>query len=179
MALSNLHKRYGNRNIELRTMVHQFHEFGRNISESQSAALTAGILSDDLERQEACVKAAEALLDKATAKVPDRASTHPENFPINLTVPYKQFVEDVNGDMKPVNEHTALLAEQWLTLAVNLAKSLSATVSGGLFDKDRDRAKENLALIKTWLAIFSEQGILDLPETVNASAELDESDLSR
>ncbi len=179
MSVNNFFKKYGNRNNELRSMVHQFFEFGRNVSESQSASLSSGLLQDEITRQKAYIEAARNLIEKISSKVPDRAATHPNQFPINMVKPYKHFVEDVNGDLKPVNEHTALLSEQWLQLAVNLAESHSAQFSGGIYEADRKRADENLDRVEAWVEIIEEQGALDMPETVKGSSEFAPSDLER
>lgn len=179
MSIKEMFRVYGNRNSEVRAIANQAYEFGKNVAQSQSAALSAGIAPDEVKRQQTYIEATKKNIATANDKIQDRPQTHPNQYPIDMSIEYNQFVEDTEGNLKPINEHTALLAELWLILAVELARSQSAQISGSLLKSDRIRAEANLDEIDRWLKTFEDQDILDMPETVKGSSEYGPSDVVR
>jgi hypothetical protein len=88
-------------------------------------------------------------------------------MPIDFSVEYIYFVEDLNGNSVPMNEATQLLAEKWLLTACEMAKSNSAAMAGSLVSFDYERATTNVASIEKLLAEIENRPFLDLPETAN------------
>lgn len=166
MAFNELFRTYPNRNMELRSVAKQFYEFGKTIAREPSAAVSSGMDAHALLRQQSYVTHAEKMVAAiASSPLPDNPATHPTQLPIDFSEAYITFVTDVNGNKIPLNESTQLLAEYWLTLAVELAKSQSASLAGSLITFDHDRAKNNLAAITKLLNELKDRPFLDLPET--------------
>src|SRR5210317_2146108 len=99
MAFNDLFLEYPNRNLELRSVVKQCHEFGRTIAMEPSASHSNGLDEHALRRQRSYVVHAKALVEAIHAKpIPDNPATHPTQLPIDLTKLYLTFVTDVNGN---------------------------------------------------------------------------------
>jgi len=166
MAINDLHQVYPNRNSELRGVAKQLYEFGQTIAREPSAAHTNGLDEHAIKRQEMYIDHALNMIEALNASpIPDNPATHPTQMPIDFSVPYVYFVEDVNGNQVPMNEATQLLAEKWLISAVEMAKSNSASMAGSLVSFDYERAKNNIASIEKLLSEIKARPFLDLPET--------------
>ena len=166
MAFNELFKMYPNRNLELRSVAKQAHEFGRTIAMEPSAAHSNGLDMHALQRQRSYVEHATKMVDAIAAKpIPDNPATHPTQLPIDLSKEYLTFTTDVNGNQVPLNEATQLLAESWMILTVELAKSQSAAMAGALVSYDYNRATNNLEVITKLLDEMEARPFLDLPET--------------
>lgn len=166
--INELHQVYSNRNNELRTVAKQLFEFGQTIAREPSAAHTNGLDAHAIERQEQYIAHATSMVESLNASpIPDRPATHPTQMPIDFSVEYIYFVEDLNGNQVPMNEATQALAEGWLITACELAKSNSAAMAGSLVEFDHDRAVNNIAAIAKLLAEIKARPFLDLPETAN------------
>ena len=164
---------YGNKNIDISLLSSAAYEYGQNVSESQSAALTFGLLRKEIERQKSYVTAMQTMLESVTGKeIPDNPATHPDDHAVDMRTPFKEFVEDNQGRQKPVNESTRHLASLWLTFARELLLSNSAAVSGALLPADAERASENLKKIEERLSLFERIEMLDLPETAKSVEDL-------
>jgi len=163
---------YDNRNLELRTLVKTLYEFGRTVSQSQSAAHTNGLDEHAMRRQRSYVDYAMAMLDSLNAKpIPDLPASHPTNYPIDLRTQYIYFLEDVSGNKVPLNESAQLLAEKWMIAAVELAMSNSAAMGGSLVNFDHERAVNNVETIGKLLDEIEARPFLDLPETAMPGSE--------
>lgn len=168
MAFSDLFLVYPNRNRELRSLVKTMYEFGMTIATEPSAAHTHGLDVHALKRQRSYVEHAKAMVEALHAKpIPDNPATHPTDLPVDLTAPYTTFVQDVSGNIIPINEATQLLAESWMFTAVELVKSNSAALAGSLVEFDYIRAVNNLDVISKLLDEVEDRPMLDLPETAN------------
>lgn len=166
MAINDLHQVYPNRNSELRSVAKQCFEFGQTIAREPSAAHTNGLDAHAIERQQSYIEHATSMVASLNASpIPDNPATHPTQMPIDFSVPYIYFVEDLNGNEVPMNEATQLLAEKWLITAVELAKSNSAAMAGSLVEFDFTRAQNNIASIQKLLDEIKARPFLDLPET--------------
>ena len=166
MAINDLHEVYPNRNSELRGVAKQCYEFGQTIAREPSAAHTNGLDAHAIVRQEAYIEHATKMVEALNASpIPDLPATHPTQMPIDFSVPYIYFTEDLNGNEIPMNEATQLLAEKWFLSAVEMAKSNSAAMAGSLVSFDYERAKNNIASISKLLAEIKARPFLDLPET--------------
>jgi len=166
MAINELHKVYPNRNIGLRSAAKQCFEFGQTIAREPSAAHSNGLDEHAIGRQRQYIAKANDVVDRLHAKpIPDRPATHPTDMPIDFSVEYIYFTEDLNGNQVPLNEATQELAENWLTTAVELAKSQSAAIAGSLVEYDYQRAKNNLAVIEELVNEIEARPQVDLPET--------------
>jgi hypothetical protein len=166
MAFNDLFKIYNNRNLELRSVAKQIHEFGMTVAMESSAAHSNGLGEHALKRQKAYVDHAIKMVDAINAKpIPDNPATHPTDLPINFSEPYITFTTNVDGAEVPLNESTQLLAESWMVLAVELAKSQSASQAGSLVSFDYERAKNNLNVISKLLDEMEARPFQDLPET--------------
>ena len=166
MAFNDLFIVYPNRNLELRSVVKQAYEFGKTIAAEPSAAHSNGLDEHALKRQRSYVDHADKMVASIAAKpLPDNPASHPTDMPINLSDPYVTFTTDVNGEQIPLNEATQLLAESWMILSVELAKSQSAALAGSLVEFDFARAKNNIAVIDKLLDEMEARPFLDLPET--------------
>ena len=172
MAFNDLFIEYPNRNAELRSLAKQFLEFGRTVAAEESAALNTGLNEHALTRQRSYIEHATKMVEAFNeSPVPDSPATHPVDLPIDFTEQYTTFVEDVNGNEIPLNESTQLLQEQWMFLAVGLAKSQSAAISGSLLEFDYKRAVNNIGVITKLLDELEERPTLDLPETSEPGAK--------
>lgn len=170
---SDLFKIYPNRNMELRAIAKQMYEFGRTIAQEPSAAHSSGLDVHAIRRQREYVNHSKAQVTALFAKpIPDLPATHPLALPINLSVVYLQFVEDVDGASIPLNEMTEMLAESWMIAAVELAKSQSAALAGALVEFDYNRGNNNLDVIAKLLDEIEARPVLDLPETALPGAPL-------
>lgn len=166
MAINDLHQLYPNRNSELRGVAKQCYEFGQTIAREPSAAHTNGLDEHAIIRQESYIVHAMSMVESLNASpIPDLPATHPTQMPIDFSVPYIYFVEDINGNEVPMNEATQLLAEKWFLTAVELAKSNSASMAGSLVEFDHARALNNIQSIGKLLEEIKARPFLDLPET--------------
>lgn len=166
MAINDLHLVYPNRNSELRSVAKQCFEFGQTIAREPSAAHTNGLDQHAITRQEQYIDHARSMIDSLNASpIPDLPATHPTQMPIDFSVPYVYFVEDLNGNEVPMNEATQLLAEKWLLTAVELARSNSASMAGSLVEFDHLRAVNNVNSIEKLLNEIKARPFIDLPET--------------
>ncbi|PNV83823.1 MAG: hypothetical protein C0610_16730 [Desulfobacteraceae bacterium] len=166
MAINDLHQEYPNRNLGLRSCAKQCYEFGQTIAREPSAAHSNGLDEHAIGRQRQYIAKAGDVIERLNARpIPDRPASHPTDMPINFTVPYIYFTENINGEEVPMNEATQELAENWLTLSVELAKSQSAGIAGSLVEFDYQRAVNNLAVIEQLVDEIEARPIVDLPET--------------
>ena len=166
MAINDLHQIYPNRNIGLRSCAKQCFEFGLTIAREPSAAHSNGLDIHAIGRQRQYIQKARDVIERLHAKpIPDRPATHPTQMPIDFSVPYIYFTEDLNGNNVPINEATQELAENWLTLAVELAKSQSAAIAGSLVEFDYVRAVNNVAVLEELVNEIESRPQVDLPET--------------
>jgi len=166
MAINELHAIYPNRNSELRSVAKQCFEFGQTIAREPSAAHTNGLDAHAIARQKQYIAHATDMIESLNASpIPDMPATHPTQMPIDFSVEYVYFVEDLNGNKVPMNEATQLLAEKWLLTACELAKSNSAAMAGSLVEFDYLRAINNVASIEKLLTEIENRPFLDLPET--------------
>lgn len=166
MALNELHQVYPNRNNELRGVAKQMFEFGQTIAREPSAAHTNGLDEHAIGRQKTYVDHARNMCEKLNdSPIPDRPATHPTQMPIDFSEEYIYFLDDVNGNLVPLNEATQLLAEGWLIAACELAKCNSAAMAGSLVEFDFLRAVNNIDSIEKLLKEIEARPFLDLPET--------------
>lgn len=166
MAIKDLFVVYHNRNHELRTVAKMLYEFGKTIAREPSAAHSNGLDEHAITRQETYIAHARDMVDALAAKpIPDLPATHPTDMPIDFSDEYITFVEDVNGNLIPLNEATQMLAERWFLMAVEMAKSQSASLAGSLTSFDHDRANNNIDTLDKMLAEIKNRPMLDLPET--------------
>lgn len=166
MAFNDYFKIYPNRNAELRAVAKQVYEFGKTIAREPSSAHSNGLDEHALGRQRSYVEHAKKMVDAINAKpIPDNPASHPTNLPIDFTEAYLTFTTNVEGNEIPLNETTQLLAESWMILAVEMAKSQSASMAGSLVSFDHSRASSNLDVIAKLLDEAEERPFLDLPET--------------
>ena len=105
--------------------------------------------------------------------IPDLPATHPLSLDIDLSAPYVTFTVSVVGSKVPINETTQLLAEYWMLLAVELAKSQSASLAGSLVEYDYTRAINNIETLTKLLTEMTSRPILDLPETSDPGSLLE------
>jgi hypothetical protein len=172
MAINDLHLVYPNRNSELRSVAKQCYEFGQTIAREPSAAHTNGLDEHAILRQEAYIEHASKMVVALNASpIPDLPATHPTQMPVDFSVPYIYFTEDLNGNKIPMNEATQLLAEKWLLTAVEMAKSNSAAMAGSMVSFDHERATNNISSISKLLAEIKARPFLDLPETAQPGSE--------
>ena len=168
MAINDLHQIYPNRNIGLRSAAKQAFEFGQTIAREPSAAHSNGLDEHAIGRQRQYIAKIKDVVERLHAKpIPDRPATHPTDMPIDFSVEYIYFTEDLNGNSVPINEATQELAENWLTLAVELAKSQSAAIAGSLVEFDYVRAVNNIDVIEQLVDEIESRPQVDLPETAN------------
>ncbi len=168
MAINDLHQIYPNRNSELRGVAKQLFEFGQTIAREPSASHTNGLDEHAILRQESYIEHARAMVQSLNdSPIPDLPATHPTQLPIDFSVPYIYFTEDLNGNKVPMNEATQLLAEKWLLCAVELARCNSASMAGSLVEFDYARAVNNIGSVAKLLAEIKARPFLDLPETAN------------
>lgn len=166
MAINDLHQEYPNRNIGLRSAAKQCYEFGQTIAREPSAAHSNGLDTHAIGRQRQYIQKARDVVERLNARpIPDRPASHPTDMPINFTVPYIYFTENINGEEVPMNEATQELAENWLTMSVELAKSQSAGIAGSLVEFDYQRAMNNLDVLEQLVDEIEARPIIDLPET--------------
>jgi hypothetical protein len=166
MAFNDLFKVYNNRNLELRSVAKQIYEFGKTIAKESSAAHSNGLGEHALKRQREYVDHSVKMVDAINAKpIPDNPATHPTDLPINFSEAYITFTTNVNGEEVPLNESTQLLAESWMVLAVEMAKSQSASQAGSLVSFDYERAANNLSVLTKLLDEMEARPFQDLPET--------------
>ena len=172
MAINDLHQIYPNRNIGLRSAAKQCFEFGLTIAREPSAAHSNGLDEHAIKRQKQYIQKARDVVERLHAKpIPDRPGTHPTQMPIDFSVPYVYFTEDLNGNKVPINEATQELAENWLTLAVELARSQSAAMAGSLVEFDYERAINNVAVLEELVDEIASRPMVDLPETALPGSE--------
>jgi len=173
MAINELHQVYPNKNPELRSVARQCFEFGKTIAQEPSAGHSSGLDEHALGRQRQYVEHATAMITALHDKpIPDRPIVHNVQKPIDLSVEYQYWVEDLNGNEVPLNEYTQLLAENWLQLAVGLARSQSASIAGSMVEYDYNRAMHNLGELTQLLDEMEQRPTLDLPETALPGAVL-------
>jgi len=166
MPINDLHQTYPNRNIGLRSAAKQCYEFGQTIAREPSAAHSNGLDEHAIGRQRQYIAKASDVVERLNARpIPDRPASHPTDMPINFSAPYVYFTENINGEEVPMNEATQELAENWLTLAVELAKSQSAGIAGSLVEFDYLRAVNNLAVLEQLVDEIEQRPMVDLPET--------------
>lgn len=168
MAINDLHKIYPNRNIGLRSAAKQCFEFGKTIAREPSAAQSNGLDLHAIKRQKQYIQKARDVIERLNAKpIPDRPASHPTDMPIDLSEQYFYFSTGVEGQKVPMNEATQELAENWLTVAVELAKSQSAGIAGSLIQYDYERAINNIAVIEELVDEIEARPTVDLPETAD------------
>jgi len=173
MAFNDLFLEYPNRNSELRSVAKSAYDFGLTIAAEPSSAAGIGMDSHALERQRSYVEYETSLVEAIHAEpIPDNPAVHPTDLPINLSVAYTTFVEDVNGQEVPINESTQLVAEKWMMIAVALAKSQSAAIQGSLIEHDYKRAINNLESLSKVLDEIEKRPSLDLPENAKPGAPI-------
>jgi hypothetical protein len=166
MAINDLHQVYPNRNIGLRSCAKQCFEFGQTVAKEPSAAHSNGLDEHAIGRQRQYIAKAKDVIERLHAKpIPDRPATHPTDMPIDFSVEYIYFTEDLNGNQVPLNEATQELAENWLTLSVELARSQSAAIAGSLVEYDYVRAINNVDVIEQLVDEIESRPQVDLPET--------------
>ena len=166
MAFSDLFLVYPNRNLELRSVVKQSYEFGKTIAREPSAAHSNGLDEHALKRQRSYVDHATKMVESINAKpIPDNPASHPTQLPIDMSEQYLTFTSSVEGSEIPLNEATQLLAESWMILSVELAKSQSAAMAGSLVSFDFNRAKNNLEVLNKLLDELEARPCIDLPDT--------------
>ena len=171
MAVNELHRKYPNRNNQLRALAKKCFEYGRNIASESSAALTNGLDEHALTRQNACLEEAVRMGAALNAKpIPDRPMTT-INMDIDFSQPYVYFLEDIAGNKVPMNEDTQLLAEEWLITATELAKCDSAAIAGSLIDFDYARFEFNIGSISKLVEEIEEKPHLDLPRSADPGSE--------
>jgi len=166
MAFNDFFKEYPNRNLELRSVAKQVYEFGKTIAREPSAAHSNGLDAHALKRQRSYVDHADKMITAfAASPLPDNPASHPVQLPIDFSEAYVTFTTDVEGNQIPLNEATQLLAESWMILAVEMAKSQSAAIAGSFITFDYERAKNNVGVISKLLDELEARPFLDLPET--------------
>ena len=166
MAINDLHQVYPNRNPGLRSAAKQCYEFGQTIAREPSAAHSNGLDEHAIGRQRQYIQKARDVIERLHAKpIPDRPASHPTDMPINFSVPYIYFTENINGEEVPMNEATQELAENWLILAVELARSQSAGIAGSLVEYDYQRAVNNVEVLAQLVDEIEARPMVDLPET--------------
>jgi len=166
MAINDLHQVYPNRNSELRSVAKQCFEFGQTIAREPSAAHTNGLDEHAIARQKTYIEHARSMVQSLNdSPIPDLPATHPTQMPIDFSVEYVYFTEDLNGNKVPMNEATQLLAEKWLLTAVEMAKSNSAAMAGSMVSFDFERATLNINSIDALLNEIEARPFIDLPET--------------
>jgi len=166
MAINDLHQVYPNRNSELRSVAKQCFEFGQTIAREPSAAHTNGLDEHAITRQKTYIEHARSMVQSLNdSPIPDLPATHPTQMPIDFSVEYIYFTEDLNGNQVPMNEATQLLAEKWLLTAVEMAKSNSASMAGSMVSFDFERATTNINSIEKLLLEIEARPFIDLPET--------------
>ena len=157
---------YPNRNGALRALVKKAYEFGANVSQEQSAAMSSGLQDHAMKRQRAYVERIRAGVKRLAAKpIPDLPRSHPVQYAIDMTVPYNHFTTDKSGSEIPINEDCQALSEKWMTFCVELALSESAGIAGSLLDFDEERALNNIAVIEELLDEIEDMEPLDLAES--------------
>jgi hypothetical protein len=172
MAINDLHQIYPNRNIGLRSCAKRCFEFGQTIAREPSAAHSNGLDEHAIGRQRQYIQQARDVIERLHAKpIPDRPASHPTQMPIDFSVEYIYFTEDLNGNKVPMNETTQELAENWLVLAVELAKSQSAAIAGSLVEFDYQRAANNVDVLEQLVDEAAERPMVDLPETALPGSE--------
>jgi hypothetical protein len=168
MAINDLHQIYPNRNIGLRSAAKQAFEFGQTIAREPSAAHSNGLDEHAIGRQKQYIQKMGDVIERLQARpIPDRPASHPTEMPINLSEQYVYFTTTVGDVEIPLNEATQELAENWLTMAVELAKSQSAAIAGSLVEYDYQRAVNNLAVIEQLVEEIEARPQVDLPETAD------------
>jgi hypothetical protein len=157
---------YPNRNSALRALVKKAYEFGANVSQEQSAAMSSGLQEHALKRQRAYVDRIKAAVKRLAAKpIPDLPRSHPVQYAIDLSTPYKHFTTDKAGSQIPINEDSQSLSEKWMTFCVELALSESAGIAGSLLDFDEERAMNNIGVIEELLDEIADMDPLDMAES--------------
>jgi hypothetical protein len=168
MAINDLHKVYPNRNIGLRSCAKQCFEFGQTIAQEPSAAHSNGLDEHAIRRQRQYIQKARDVVERLNARpIPDRPASHPTDLPIDFSIPYNYFSNDLNGNLVPMNEATQELAENWLVTAVELAKSQSAGMAGSLVTYDYERAINNISVLEELVNEIEARDTVDLPETAD------------
>ena len=171
MAINELHQEYPNKNAELRSVAKQTYEFGQTIAQEASSGHTNGLDEHAIRRQRSYIEHAKSLVDAINAKpIPDLPATNPTQMPIDFSVPYVYTVIDLEGNEVPMNEACQILAEKWLIISVELAKSNSAGLGGSLVSHDYERAVNNIAALEQILDEYESRPFLDLPETADPGA---------
>jgi len=166
IGINSLHKIYPNRNIGLRACAKTCFEFGQTIAREPSAAHSNGLDEHAIKRQRQYIQKARDVIERLHAKpIPDRPGSHPTQVPINLSEEYIYFTLSVDDQEVPLNESTQELAENWLIVAVELAKSQSAALAGSLVEYDYVRAINNIDVIEQLVDEIAARDIIDLPET--------------
>jgi hypothetical protein len=169
LMFSDLFKEYPNKNMELRAIAKVAYEFGKTIAQEPSAGVSLGLDEHALGRQKQYIEILTLQIEAIHERpVPDMPYIHPTQFPIDLTEEYEQFT--VDG--KPINEDTQLLAQYWMAIATELAKSQSAGLAGSLTDADHTRATTMIGVITQYIEEMEERPVIDLPETAFPEAGL-------
>jgi len=170
MAFAELFMVYPNKNMELRAAAKVAYEFGMNISQEPSAGMSIGVDPHAMKRQRQYVSTILGYIENLHNRpVPDMPYVHPVRFDIDMSNEYSQFTKDG----LPLNEDTQLLAQHWMTLAVEMAASQSAGLAGSLIDADYDRLVNQVGVITQLLDELETRGAIDIPETAYPAAKLE------
>lgn len=157
------------KNIELRAIVRLCHELGAGIAQEPSAGMSIGLDEHALKRQRQYIMRVLGMVESVHEKpIPDAPRIHPTEFPADLTKLFAQFT----ADNLAINKDTELLSTYWMTIAVEMALSQSATLAGSMTDADYTRAKTNLGVITQYLDELEKAVPLDIPETAHPEAQL-------
>jgi hypothetical protein len=168
---ADLFQNYPNKNVELRAIAKTAYEFGKNIAQEPSAGMSLGLDEHALRRQGEYIEILRGMVEAIHARpIPDMPYVHPTQFPIDLSDEYSQFTTDEHP--MPINEDTQLLAQYWMMLASELAKSQSAGLAGSLTDADYARAVTTLDVIQQYRDEMEVRPTIDLPETAFPEATL-------
>jgi hypothetical protein len=166
LTFNELFQVYPNRNSAVRAVVKKAFEYGANVSQEQSAAMSSGLQDHALKRQRAYVERIRAAVERLAAKpIPDLPRSHPVQYEIDLSTPYNHFTTDKSGTQIPINEDCQSLSEKWMTFCVELALSESAGIAGSLLSFDKERALNNIGVIEELLDEIEIMDPLDMAES--------------
>jgi hypothetical protein len=173
-TMEDLFRLYPCLNPELRMVANQAYKFGKQIAQEPSAALSAGLDEHAIRRQNEYLEYMVSMVDSLKSKpIPDWVRTHPTNWQADLTERYQTFVAGPSGEEIALNDQTLMLSELWLIFSAELLMSQSANMAGSLYEKDYERAQNNLGVLQKMVKeIASRPEFLDLAELGVAGAEL-------
>jgi hypothetical protein len=170
MPFEDLFTKYEVKNTELKGLAEFCHEAAVNTAKEQSASLAIGLDMHAVVRQENWLAVAK-LRAKALADhpIPDLPATHPMMLTCDLSV-VPQFPLDSDG--RVINGDCEQMMVAWMRVAVELLRSNSAGLGGGMLGFDIKRLNSNLDAIGQLLPGLSieESGEVDFPETAHPEA---------